>query len=129
MILKEPVCEEKGSAEATAVFVNPGFGILTQEVTLPASHRLTHHAAVSAGCENGAVQEYWECGLCGRLFGNAAATWNLSAPAVGKPLGSRFLPLRGIMSMTMRIRTARGSPPVPRMAASSITARSAAQKR
>ena len=90
LILKEPVCEEKGSAEATAVFVNPGFGIRTQEVTLPASHRLTHHAAASAGCENGAVQEYWECGLCGSLFGNASATWNLSAPAVGKPLGHNY---------------------------------------
>ena len=145
LILKEPVCEEKGSAEATAVFMNPGFGIRTQEVTLPASHRLTHHAAASAGCENGAVQEYWECDLCGRLFGNAAATWTatmpsgrparmmawrcMSAPAAETRRPSRFLPLRGIMSMTMRIRTARGNPPVPRMAASSITARSAAQKR
>ena len=90
LVIEEPTCEEKGSVEAAAVFLNPGFGIRTQEVTLPASHRLIHHAAASAGCETGAVQEYWECELCGSLFGNAAATWKLSAPAVGKPLGHNY---------------------------------------
>lgn len=90
LVIEEPTCEEKGSVDAAAVFLNPGFGIRTQEVTLPASHRLIHHAAASAGCETGAVQEYWECELCGSLFGNAAATWNLSAPAVGKPLGHNY---------------------------------------
>ena len=58
LVIEEPTCEEKGSADAAAVFLNPGFGIRTQEVTLPASHRLIHHAAASAGCETGAVQEY-----------------------------------------------------------------------
>ena len=90
LVIEEPTCEEKGSADAAAVFLNPGFGIRTQEVTLPASHRLIHHAAAAAGCETGAVQEYWECELCGSLFGNAAATWKLSAPAVGKPLGHNY---------------------------------------
>lgn len=90
LVLEEPTCEEKGSVEATAVFLNPGFGIQTKAVTLPASHRMIHHAAASAGCETGAVQEYWECELCGSLFGNAAATWTLSAPAVGKPLGHNY---------------------------------------
>ena len=90
LVTKEPDCEETGSAEAAAVFVNPGFGIRIQSVTLPASHRLIHHAAVSADCENGAVQEYWECNSCGKLFRNAAATWDLSAPAVGKPLGHNY---------------------------------------
>ena len=90
LVIKEPTCEEKGSVDAAAVFLNPGFGIPTQTVTVPASHRLIHHAAAAAGCETGAVQEYWECELCGSLFGNAAATWNLSAPAVGKPLGHNY---------------------------------------
>ena len=90
LVIEEPTCEEKGSADAAAVFLNPGFGIRTQEVTLPASHRLIHHAAAAAGCETGAVQEYWECELCGSLFGNAAATWKLSAPAVGKALGHNY---------------------------------------
>ena len=90
LVIEEPTCEEKGSVEAAAVFLNPGFGIRTQAVTLPASHKLIHHAAAAAGCEKGAVQEYWECELCGSLFGNAAATWNLSAPAVGKPLGHSY---------------------------------------
>ena len=90
LVIKEPTCEEKGSVDAAAVFLNPGFGIPTQTVTVPASHRLIHHAAAAAGCETGAVQEYWECELCGSLFGNAAATWKLSAPAVGKPLGHNY---------------------------------------
>ena len=90
LVIKEPTCEEKGSVDAAAVFLNPGFGIPTQTVTVPASHRLIHHAAAAAGCETGAVQEYWECERCGSLFGNAAATWNLSAPAVGKPLGHNY---------------------------------------
>ena len=90
LVIEEPTCEEKGSVEAAAVFLNPGFGIRTQEVTVPASHRLIHHAAAAAGCENGAVQEYWECDLCGSLFGNAAATWKIGAPAVGKPLGHNY---------------------------------------
>jgi len=90
LVMEEPTCEEKGSVEATAVFLNPGFGIQTKAVTVPASHKLIHHAAASAGCETGAVQEYWECELCGSLFGNAAATWKLSAPAVGKPLGHNY---------------------------------------
>ncbi|MBQ7437466.1 MAG: leucine-rich repeat domain-containing protein [Oscillospiraceae bacterium] len=90
LVIEEPTCEEKGCVEAAAVFLNPGFGIRTQEVTVPASHRLIHHAAAAAGCENGAVQEYWECDLCGSLFGNAAATWKIGAPAVGKPLGHNY---------------------------------------
>ena len=90
LVLEEPTCEEKGSVEATAVFLNPGFGIQTKAVKVPASHKLIHHAAAAAGCETGAVQEYWECELCGSLFGNAAATWTLSAPAVGKPLGHNY---------------------------------------
>ena len=90
LVLEEPTGEEKGSVEATAVFLNPGFGIQTKAVKVPASHKLIHHAAAAAGCETGAVQEYWECELCGSLFGNAAATWTLSAPAVGKPLGHNY---------------------------------------
>ena len=90
LVIKEPTCEEKGNVEAAAVFLNPGFGIRTQAVTLPASHRLIHHAATAADCENGAVQEYWECDLCGSLFGNSSAKWSLSAPAVGKPLGHNY---------------------------------------
>ena len=90
LVIEEPTCEEKGSVDAAAVFLNPGFGIRTQAVTLSASHKLIHHAAASAGCETGAVQEYWECELCGSFFGNAAATWKLSEPAVGKPLGHNY---------------------------------------
>lgn len=61
-----------------------------KEKPMSAAHTLTHIEAKAAACEGEGNEEYWQCGVCHKLFADAAGAKELTAvpvlPATGHTL-------------------------------------------
>ena len=69
--IKEANCTEGGKVEYTADFTGSNYGFETQIKTVDTTalgHKLTHHDAKAATCVAEGSIEYWECGVCKKLY-------------------------------------------------------------
>ena len=67
---KEASCTETGTEKRTCA--DCGYSETREIATI--AHTLTHHEAVAPTCTTTGSIEYWQCGVCGKMFSNADCT-------------------------------------------------------
>ena len=75
----EPTCTEHGYTTHKCSLCNSIVKVYKDDVLKP--HKLTHHKLKAATCTEAGNIEYWQCSVCNKLFGNEAATQEITDAA------------------------------------------------